>query len=79
MRSGLGAMVWLPDFSVSSRVYPPLSVYRDFSFKCARLAFGFTSQGGYPAMIFFISFSAQAIESLVEVPVTAFAIMFGRM
>ncbi len=30
-------------------------------------------------MIFFISFSAQAIESLVEVPVTAFAIMFGRM
>ena len=33
----------------------------------------------YPAMIFFISVSAQAIASLVAVPVTAFAIMFGRM
>src|SRR5262250_1015100 len=30
-------------------------------------------------MTFFISFSAQAIESLVEVPVTAFASMLGRM
>ena len=36
--------------------------------------------GGYPAAtIFFISFSAQAIESLVEVPVTALASMLGRM
>ena len=30
-------------------------------------------------MIFFISFSAQAIASLVDVPVTALAIMLGRM
>jgi hypothetical protein len=30
-------------------------------------------------MIFFISFSAQAMESLVEVPVTALAIMLGKM
>jgi hypothetical protein len=37
------------------------------------------SSRSYPAMIFFISASAQAIASLVEVPVTAFAIMFGRM
>ena len=33
----------------------------------------------YPAMIFFISFSAQAMASLVDVPVTALAIMLGRM
>jgi hypothetical protein len=32
-----------------------------------------------PAMIFFISLSAQATDSLVDVPVTAFASMFGRM
>ena len=32
-----------------------------------------------PAMIFFISFSAHAIASFTDVPVTAFAIMFGRM
>ena len=32
-----------------------------------------------PAMIFFISFSAQAMASLVDVPVTALAIMLGRM
>ena len=30
-------------------------------------------------MIFFISLSPQATASLVEVPVTALAIMFGRM
>ena len=30
-------------------------------------------------MIFFISLSAQATESLVDVPVTAFASMLGRM
>ena len=33
----------------------------------------------HPAMIRFISFSAQAIASLVDVPVTALAIMLGRM
>src|SRR5687768_14390872 len=32
-----------------------------------------------PAMIFFISFSAHTIASFVAVPVTAFAIMLGRM
>ena len=72
MRSGLASRSFVRDSSL-------LSGCPDFSFKCVRLAFGFTSQGGYPAMIFFISFSAQAIESLVEVPVTAFAIMVGRM
>ncbi len=30
-------------------------------------------------MTFFIPFTAQAIESLVDVPVTAFASMLGRM
>ncbi len=50
----------------------------DPSFKCVRLACGCASQS-YPAMIFFISVSAQAMESLVEVPVTALAIMLGRM
>ena len=30
-------------------------------------------------MIFFISFSAQAIASFVDVPVTALASMIGRM
>ena len=33
----------------------------------------------YPAMTFFISLSAQAIASLVDVPVTALASMLGRM
>src|SRR6266581_2659099 len=33
----------------------------------------------HPARIFFISVSAQAIESFVDVPVTALAIMLGRV
>ena len=33
----------------------------------------------HPAMIFFISFSAHAMASLVDVPVTALASMLGRM
>src|SRR4030095_5677690 len=42
-----------------------------------RLASGCASPN-YPARIFFISPSAQAMASLVEVPVTSLAIMFGR-
>ena len=33
----------------------------------------------HPAMILFISFSAHAMASLVDVPVTALASMLGRM
>ena len=40
---------------------------------------GSPSASPHPAMIFFISFSAQAMESLVDVPVTALASMLGRM
>src|SRR2546430_345882 len=38
-----------------------------------------TAISAHPAMTFFISLSAQATASLVDVPVTALAIMLGRM
>ena len=60
-----------------TRICSALTAMRRLTLTPLSYSFGSPSASPHPARIFFISVSAQAMESLAEVPVTALAIMLG--